>query len=527
MAGANTDKQVARQLKQIQDASAKQFHENLKRSLLLKDEMPDFLSSAPLVINFLGHLRLLAWSKAATVDMVRGKDSSFKSDKLSVNLIRLCQQGHNVFQLAHENMNSILEDIQGLFGESGEIFGVIHCLTDLSAQSSLQERMDSLASGMGECAHLANAIWNETKTWRDMVAELEQATNSEYGLASFGLVALASITNPIRETIHHATTFIGKAPGLIENLSHPTIGLGSMSNDDSQPQQTPTQGSMGQQQVVVNPNVVTNEVAYTKAYAISTLVSDLQSLSEDDLANSKTELRDLQGQADQLRRDVQPSSKPSRDACHIIDDCRKIITEMRKEGEGSISLNGASSSDKRWTARLEKLKAEASGLELEADAQPGQAFGDVSVNPIDNATTYFIDIILKQVPILNPETFIRDNGTIDVNAFLNRRREDHARKEFACAAALSNYEKMAEKHAANQREIIRIAHKLERLHTGEVTTGELTKLTLYFSNIKAVLELLRKNECQRFTREIRYALNEATPQKGVAFDEIQAQVSCP
>lgn len=86
---------------------------------------------------------------------------------------------------------------------------------------------------------------------------------------------------------------------------------------------------------------------------------------------------------------------------------------MRKEGEGSISLNGASSSDKRWTARLEKLKAEASGLELEADAQPGQAFGDVSVNPIDNATTYFIDIILKQVPILNPETFIRDNGTID------------------------------------------------------------------------------------------------------------------
>lgn len=66
--------------------------------------------------------------------------------------------------------------------------------------------------------------------------------------------------------------------------------------------------------------------------------------------------------------------------------------------------------------------------------------------------------------------------------------------------------------------------------TGEVIgklQGELTKLTLYFSNIKAVLELLRKNECQRFTREIRYALNEATPQKGVAFDEIQAQVSCP
>lgn len=89
MAGANTDKQVARQLKQIQDASAKQFHENLKRSLLLKDEMPDFLSSAPLVINFLGHLRLLAWSKAATVDMVRGKDSSFKYvfvNKIDINV---------------------------------------------------------------------------------------------------------------------------------------------------------------------------------------------------------------------------------------------------------------------------------------------------------------------------------------------------------------------------------------------------------------------------------------------------------
>ncbi|KAI0817906.1 hypothetical protein GGR55DRAFT_622514 [Xylaria sp. FL0064] len=567
---SDTDKQVARQLQQIQQGAVDEFHKNLKLSMLLKDDMPDFLSSAPLAINFLGHLRLLAWSGAAMVDIVREPNSSFKSDRLSTNLVQLYQQGHKAFHITNENMNRICLSLQGLFGSSGTIFGILDCLMDPSAQSSVQQRMNMLSSGMSRCVDYASIIRNE------MAAELERATNNEYatmerkikehkleqdlaaenkanveklmnqclkvleierkryleaqvdvkkakkknrGWSSFGLVTLTSITNPILETVHHTTSLVGQTPSIVKDLSHATIGFGSLSKHDPGPQKGPVPASMDQQQVLTTPNVVTNEVAYTKSFAISALVADLQSLSETDFRSSKTNVRELLGQVEEIGRDVQPS----RDACHILNDCKKIITEMLKEGESSVSLNGASPNDKRRAARLEELKAAASGLELEANAQPGQAFG-------------------AQTPILNRQTFVRDNNSIDANAFLNRRREDLARKELACAAALNNHEKKAEKHAATQREITGIAHKLRRLHTAEVTTteirnvlretgdiigklkGEMTKLSNYFISIKIMLEYLQEHDCQQFTTEIHFALERATPTKGILLSEFQAQI---
>ncbi|KAJ8123200.1 hypothetical protein ONZ43_g796 [Nemania bipapillata] len=582
MEGFSTDNQVARQLQQIQNKSIAEFHQNLKASMLLKDDMPDFLSSAPLVINLLGHIRLLAWSNAATVDIVREVDSSFKSNKLSVNLVHLYQQGHKAFATAGENMGAINDTLQALFGRSGLVFGILECLTDPSGQSSLQERMSRLSSGMDDCVNRANATRREMDTWGDMAGELARATNSEFatmerrikeykldrdllndsnkivehlmnncakvleierkkymeaesdvkkakkknrGLSTFGLVSLVSITNPILETIHHATSLVGKTPGLIEKLANPTIGIGASSNGDSRQQQNPVQASIGRQQAPTNTRVVTNEMAYTKAYAISELVSELQSLSEGGLEDSKTEMRGLLAQAEHLCRDIQPSSKPSRDACHILNDCRKIITEMLKKSEKSITLNVGSPGDNRWAAKLEEMKASAAALELEASSQPGQAFGD-------------------HVPILNPQMFIRDTGSIDVNAFLNRRQEDLARKELACATALSNFEKRAESYAANQREIIEIAHKLNRLHNKEVTTaqirdvlreaaglmerlqGEMANLSTYFIRIKGILDRLQKYECLTLTTEINNALGRGSAVAGLSFSEFQAQIIC-
>ncbi|KAI1277214.1 hypothetical protein F5Y07DRAFT_407922 [Xylaria sp. FL0933] len=577
---SDTGKQVARQLQQIQKGAVDEFHKNLKLSMLLKDDMPDFLSSAPLAINFLGHLRLLAWSGAAMVDIVREPNSSFKSDRLSTNLVQLYQQGHKAFHITNENMNRICLSLQGLFGSSGTIFGILDCLMDPSSQSSVQQRMNMLSSGTSRCVDYASTIRSEMDTWGEMAAELERATNNEYatterkirehkleqdlaaenkanverlmnqcqkvleierkryleaqadvkkagkknrGWSSIGLVTLTSIANPILETVHHTTSLIGQTPNIVKDLSHATIGFGSLSKHDPSPQKGPVPASMDQQQVLASPNVVTNEVAYTKSFAISALVSDLQSLSESDFRSSKTKVRELLGQAEEIRRDVQPSSKPSRDACHILNGCQKVITEMLKESESSVSLNGASPSDKRRAERLEELKAAASGLELEANAQPGQAFG-------------------TQTPVLNRQTFVRDNHSIDANAFFNRRREDLARKELACAAALSNYEKKAEKHAATQKEITGIAHKLRRLHTAEVTTteirnvlretgdiigklkGEMTKLSNYFISIKTMLEYLQEHDCQQFTTEIHFALERATPTKGILLSEFQAQI---
>jgi hypothetical protein len=50
--------------------TVRDFHEQLKASLLLKDDMPDLVSAAPMALNLMGLLRLLAFSnKAKTVKL--------------------------------------------------------------------------------------------------------------------------------------------------------------------------------------------------------------------------------------------------------------------------------------------------------------------------------------------------------------------------------------------------------------------------------------------------------------------------
>ncbi|KAI9147206.1 hypothetical protein HJFPF1_13240 [Paramyrothecium foliicola] len=55
-----------------------EFHNTMKLSLLLKDNMPDFLATAPLAVSLLGHLRLFAWSTAANVEIETKEGSFFK-----------------------------------------------------------------------------------------------------------------------------------------------------------------------------------------------------------------------------------------------------------------------------------------------------------------------------------------------------------------------------------------------------------------------------------------------------------------
>ncbi|KAI9896894.1 hypothetical protein N3K66_007916 [Trichothecium roseum] len=130
---SNKIAEVGRQQQQILATSSQDFHEAMKASLLLKDDMPDLLSFSPLVVSLLGHLRLLGWSAAATVNIERQEGSLFKSNRMSPNLIQLQHQGRKMFDVAENKMMLVEQTIQALFSSSGTVAVLVDDLRRASA----------------------------------------------------------------------------------------------------------------------------------------------------------------------------------------------------------------------------------------------------------------------------------------------------------------------------------------------------------------------------------------------------------
>jgi archaellum component FlaC len=177
--------EVERQQQHILDTSSQDFHEAIKASLLLKDDMPDLLSLSPLVVSLLGHLRLLGWSAAATVNIERQEGSLFKSNRMSPNLIQLQHQGRKMFEVAENKMMLIEQTIQGLFSPSGTVAVIIDGLRRASAGQqqalqSIEENMESLRTGVKECSKEAKAVEKEIIILQDMAEELELASSNEF-----------------------------------------------------------------------------------------------------------------------------------------------------------------------------------------------------------------------------------------------------------------------------------------------------------------------------------------------------------
>ncbi|KAL9630390.1 MAG: hypothetical protein Q9164_006441 [Protoblastenia rupestris] len=134
------------------DAAAR-LQGRLRLSMKSENNLPEMLMAAPFAINFLGQLRLLAFSDSALKISLEKPDKGFDYIK---------PQASKAFSLANGNMQAIDDDMKALFGRTSYAQEILQSLNDPDlAKRRLRPAMKSLQTGMNRCSEKAKDIKKE------------------------------------------------------------------------------------------------------------------------------------------------------------------------------------------------------------------------------------------------------------------------------------------------------------------------------------------------------------------------------
>ncbi|KAJ8131260.1 hypothetical protein O1611_g2363 [Lasiodiplodia mahajangana] len=141
--------------------------------------IPDLLITAPLAINLLGSMRLLAFSDAALrVNLPPPQNGP--SPFLYPSLSGAMQQGTNLaaeaFHVANINMRSIETQLNSSFGPNSHAQDIIRCLDNPKlAERSLGKNMQRLEQGIKKCAAKAEEIRAKFATFNEFAAMIQMS----------------------------------------------------------------------------------------------------------------------------------------------------------------------------------------------------------------------------------------------------------------------------------------------------------------------------------------------------------------
>ncbi|ESZ91991.1 hypothetical protein SBOR_7648 [Sclerotinia borealis F-4128] len=491
------------------------FHERLKASELLRPgQVQDMLSSAPLVINLMGHLRLAAFSDAAgRISGGNFKGKCLRNNDLSSNLIQLIQQGYLTFSTAEERMLDLKEKLKNLFGGQGTPFvRLIGALKEADG-SALKVYEKRLNTGIDDCIEYVDDVEEQFKNWEEMIYELErfagyktgqevqhrdtqQATRNalknqevqveeslkyyeekskradrEYEESKkkeemaqkkasawrlFGLKAAANTSNLVFGTVNTALSLAKDVPQVVTAASKTLhffseSGRGEASTTPDQGPSNAAPASNSTTQAPLDPN----DMAYQRAADIFNLATALKGILEGNIEDSQQELSDLSNQIASALLDFEkPASKRSYDARTALRGCKNIVQEAQCSKK-TIVLNSDQISNPRldgWKKECQEALNIAMALESEAANLPGRAFG-------------------CNLPTLYPSSF-NALDPMNIDAIINERHRESIMMHKAAIEAHETYEVSLERLSKKQSEIQVIALKLEQLAEQELTTND-------------------------------------------------------
>ncbi|KAI9147207.1 hypothetical protein HJFPF1_13241 [Paramyrothecium foliicola] len=375
------------------------------------------------------------------------------------------------------------------------------------------------------------------KEYEDVQKDLDKAEYQAGGWATFGLVALTAITNPIVKTISHATDLIKDVPDLVGKFSSPSFGIHtrveSGNQEDSQhAAQDPNQGS---QSAAIQAISAADEIVYQKIYEILSLVNNIQEIPTDEV-----DMDQYLAEVKRHQNEIQPArSRRSMAAMKVLSGCekllcdavltrfQKVLLEMRKSAS-TVNLNrtqAMTEEKQHWAKRMADVHNAVIELETWAQSQPGEAYG---------ATTPLLSSIASRL--------VREDNSVDTNAILIRRQEELMRMRVLCAAAADNYQKKVDQKARNQADIKDVTRKLTRiqverssakdiravLRSAGETLGRLKAqvedLLRYFQNLSRIISRLENFGSNKFIETIRDRTDNLEIGQGFLFTEFQAQV---
>ncbi|MCJ1425258.1 hypothetical protein MMC29_003146 [Sticta canariensis] len=170
-------------LVQIDMKQVNKLHNDVKSSLAKIQDVANLLSSAPLTLNLIGQVRLLAFSKQTIHTNLRRpiteKYDYLKSETLAGCMQQLFNQATNSFREADMEMSAIVDLGPLMFGSDGCVTTILRILSEpRTAQRLLEPTMVELRGRLKECEEGANAIYESFDRTKNIAEELNVAVGN-------------------------------------------------------------------------------------------------------------------------------------------------------------------------------------------------------------------------------------------------------------------------------------------------------------------------------------------------------------
>ncbi|KXJ88128.1 hypothetical protein Micbo1qcDRAFT_214731 [Microdochium bolleyi] len=140
--------------------TAARLQQDLKLSLGQTQSVPDMLMTAPLAINLLGQIKLLAFTDHALRIRLTEPSGGFKHLKrktLSSAIIQIVDQATESFDSAEKALRRIRMQTNVMFGKTGHVQTILICLQDpRAAKRDLRNSMTQFEQDMERCATWAS-----------------------------------------------------------------------------------------------------------------------------------------------------------------------------------------------------------------------------------------------------------------------------------------------------------------------------------------------------------------------------------
>ncbi|KAK3379009.1 hypothetical protein B0T24DRAFT_716666 [Lasiosphaeria ovina] len=164
------------------------LQQDIKLSLGQSQSLPDMLMTAPLAINLLGQIKLLAFTDDALrirLTEPRGGFQYLQRTSLSSAMIQIVDQSADAFDLAEKKMRAIRMQTNVMFGRNGHVQTILMCLQDpRRAKKDLLVSMSKFEKDMEKCAAWSKEIESQFDSLVKCAGEVNLAMAEEMTIAA-------------------------------------------------------------------------------------------------------------------------------------------------------------------------------------------------------------------------------------------------------------------------------------------------------------------------------------------------------
>ncbi|KAN0103471.1 hypothetical protein V8E51_011784 [Hyaloscypha variabilis] len=571
------DNQVQEQQQAVARHAANRVQQDIRLSLGQTQSIPDMLMSAPLAINLLGQIKLLAFSDQALRIRLREPRGGFKHlqyDSLSSAMIQIVGQSSDAFDCASKKLGAIRLQWRVMFGKNSHAQDIFKCLQDPRvAQILLKDSIDKFRTEMNKCATWAQEIEaefdkligcaretntamgdelttsqeekdkiksdatrieREEKTQKNALnfarnqlgdakqefeqsrtAYQKQANKEEWSALGLGFVS--DLTSGATGLVNAVVGVMKDAPKVAIETVRAMGRRGSRNESNTQNNAQPQQQSdMG-----IDPALLAAEQIENRLYQFKELLNDDQATT---LKDGASDVLDCSQRLQSLKTSLGDfSSKHTLDAKSILEDAISVAKSILKSAEmnPSGSDNSAPWSDKldRWRQVVDTCLGTATRLRSFAASRPGQGFGstlDTGLASIKPHDTGYIRVLKAR----QEKLFIQRANVNDARENLRRTSEMQLAAQAKITALTKSMKNLQHKQATIEETKMILRKSIDAMSAMQ---DQVRSLAGFFNALAEIITIVGMGHAERYLNTIEAGVSEGANSFALMYNEWQVK----